>query len=161
MNKVVLSRETRRDLFRLLSRASLARHLACAASEHGWADRVAFYREENRRYLREARALVSVDDREVCANGPVQVSETAAFRRLRVLCVLGNGAAGEASKPLSGLFPSWAPGAAERQLDLFPSRLLLSTFADRPAGSLLVHRFQCGQASPVRLGLHRPAATHC
>jgi hypothetical protein len=133
MNKVVLSRETRRDLFRLLSRASLARHLACAASEHGWADRVAFYREENRRYLREARALVSVDDREVCANGPVQVSETAAFRRLRVLCVLGNGAAG-----------------VSRLLDV-PAR------PDLPTGSLLVHRSECGQAGPVRLRLHRPA----
>lgn len=160
MNKVVLSRETRRDLFRLLSRASLARHLARAASEHGWADRVAFYREENRRYLREARALVSVDDREVCANGPVQVSETAAFRRLRVLCVLGNGAAGFSGPSMSRLCPARPAGVQGRLMELSPTCAVLSTLADRSAGSLLVHRFQFGQASPLRLGLYRPAAHH-
>lgn len=161
MNKVVLSRETRRDLFRLLTRASLARHLARAASEHGWADRVAFYREENRRYLREARALVSVDDREARANGPVQVSETTAFRRLRVLCVLGNGAAREAGDAMSFLLPAWAPNQEGRQVGLFPAVVMSPALADVTPGSVLVHRFQCGQASPVRLGLHRPAATHC
>lgn len=159
MNKVVLSRETRRELRRLLLRASLSRYLARTAAENGW-DTASGYRDENRRYLREARALVSVDDREVCANGPVQVSETAAFRRLRVLCVLGNGAAREAGDAMSFLLPAWAPDQEGRQVGLFPTVVMSPALADVTPGGVLVHRFQCGQASPVRLGLHRPAAHH-
>lgn len=70
-------------------------------------------------------------------HAPVKVSETSAFRRLSVLCVLGNGAAG------------------------LSRRLEVSTRPIHPAGSLLVRRSECGQADAMRLGLHRPASRHC
>jgi hypothetical protein len=112
MNMVKLSAETKRAVFRLLCSASLARHLARTTAEHGWTEREDYYRSENRRFLAEARCLVQKDlkgstslfdtylscvsvraamkdRREVKRNAPTQVSATAAFRRLQVLCVLG------------------------------------------------------------------------
>lgn len=117
MDKVKLSPEAKRDVFRLLVRASLARHqarsLEALGTEMGF-DVAAQYRAENRHLLvmarlrvehdlfaqlkvRTAETLARLERRfpqyfqsvKVARNAPVKVSATPAFRRLQVLCVLG------------------------------------------------------------------------
>ncbi len=99
MNMVKLSAETKRAVFRLLVRASLARHQSRAVEALGTSmgfELAADYRAENRHLLAMARDLVENDlfvqlqvQGKETRNAPTQVSATAAFRRLQVLCVLG------------------------------------------------------------------------
>lgn len=152
--RVALSYETKRNVFRLLVDASMARHLARECAVLGTvigSMRADYYRAENRRFLRQARLLV---DRDFTAslkaktaetllqlrkdfpqlkegrNAPVQVSEAPAFRRLSLLCVLGNGAAGISSRlvqPLQclpRLRAPWAPLSGQWPLVL-PAPLCL------------------------------------
>ena len=119
MNKrVSLSYQAKRKVFRLLADASLARHLSRECAALGTvigSERAAYYRAENRRFLRQARALVLNDwsFKEESANAPVQVSATPAFRRLSLLCVLVQAGKGRASRqPLQCLPRLRAPWAS-------------------------------------------------
>lgn len=138
-----LSHETKRKVFRLLADASLARHLARNAVEHGWSDHAAYYRAENRRFLAEARSLVLIDQGQAprtiaeCLDlphvsiqasmrdrrhAPVQVSKAPAFRRLSLLCVLVQAGKGRvAHQPLQclpRLRAPWAPVSGQWPLVL-------------------------------------------
>lgn len=145
MDKVKLSAETKRAVYRLLCDASLARHLARNAADHVLAERESFYRSENSRFLFRARLLVDRDMRaqlgvrtaetldllrrtfpqhsqsvKEARNAPTQVSATAAFQRLRVLCVLGqNGLRNVAQgRTLSRLQAPWAAPECGRSMAL-------------------------------------------
>lgn len=147
MNRVSLSYETKRKVFRLLADASLARHLSRECAALGTvmgSERAAYYRAENRRLLRQARALVNADqyflegrlvakcwsDRplevvrfnEEIRNAPVQVSATPAFRRLSLLCVLVQAGKGRTTRQpvhcLPRLRAPWAPVSGQWPLVL-------------------------------------------
>lgn len=148
MNRVSLSYETKRKVFRLLVDASMARYMACQCAALGTvmgSERADYYRAENRRFLWQARLLVHRDrtaslmakaDETLIQlyqrfpqlkegrNAPVQVSETPAFRRLFLLCVLGNGAAGISSRLVQPLHclprlrAPWAPVSGQWPLVL-------------------------------------------
>ena len=121
-----LSYETKRMVFRLLADASLARYLSRECAALGTvmgSERADYYRAENRRFLRQARALVvngALQDEPT--NAPVQVSATPAFRRLSLLCVLVQAGKGRTTRQpvhcLPRLRAPWAPVSGQWPLVL-------------------------------------------
>lgn len=169
-----LSYETKRKVFRLLADASLARHLARNAAEHGWSDHAAYYRAENRRFLAEARSLVLIDQGQAprtiaeCLdlphvsiqasmrdrrNAPVQVSATRAFRRLSLLCVLVQAGKGRGSRQplqcLPRLRAPWAPVSGQWPLVLPAPLRLRAVQAQAPTLAQLDRCVRYRRADPV------------
>ena len=155
-----LSYEAKRKVFRLLADASLARHLSLECAALGTvmgSERAVYYRAENRRFLRQARALVLNDwsFKEESANAPVQVSATRAFRRLSLLCVLGTRAAGFSRRVvqplqcLPRLRAPWAPVSGQWPLVLPAPLRLRAVQAQAPTLAQLDRCVRYRQADPL------------
>ena len=154
-----LSYETKRMVFRLLADASLARYLSRECAALGTvmgSERADYYRAENRRFLRQARALVvngALQDEPT--NAPVQVSETPAFRRLSLLCVLGTRAAGFSRRVvqplqcLPRLRAPWAPVSGQWPLVLPAPLRLRAVQAQAPTLAQLDRCVRYRQADPL------------
>ena len=164
MNKIKLSSDAKRQVFRLLVRVSICRFLARTAAENGW-DTAAGYRADIRRYLAEARSLVMVDQAPVpltisqCLNAPAvsiqaaikdrregrryavaQVSLPAAPWELHLLCLLVKNRDGAKSVPASGvprLRASRSPVSRQWALALPYSRVMRKALGKAPGDPVL------------------------
>ena len=174
MSKAALSLGVRLQLAYFLESAAFYRRHARVAAEQGLSV-VTFYREEYRRYLRQARALVNADqsflegrlvakcwsDRplevvrfnEEKRNAPVQVSVTPAFRRLSLLCVLVQAGKGRTTRQpvhcLPRLRAPWAPVSGQWPLVLPAPLRLRAVQAQAPTLAQLDRCVRYGQADSV------------